>query len=161
EIDETANTCQGAAQQVCQELGTSDVDAQHICTVHIATHSIEVPTQFTPTEQNKQHNHNQKRNHHTRLYIRRHIFTQLIDRTHAGNINPGSLQSFKCLMLDIELGCVDNGSHTFGKEHTSQRHNKGLNFQIGNQVALNQTECNADSQSQQHSGNDTAAVIVQ
>ena len=144
EIDKSAYTCQKTAEQMGKESGPLHIDAQHERALTVAAHCVESTAELRPFQQDKHNKDYQKRNDHADLYVRVHIFADLIDGTQTRNNDTGAFQSHKRLVLHIKRIAVDNGRHTAGKEHSRQRYDKGLDIQIGNQITLNRTEQKPD-----------------
>ena len=161
EVHEAADARQGAAQQMGQELGAPDVDAQHIGRSHVAAHGVEAAAQFAPAQQDEQGDDDDDCHDDARLHIGGNVLAQLVDAAHAGNIDTGGFQGLEGLMLHVKLGGIDDGGHAFGEEHTGKGHDEGLDFQIGNQIALHQAKGHANAQRNEHGGQNTAVVVVQ
>ena len=76
-------------------------------------------------------------------------------------IDARFLERLERRVFHVELRGVNDGRHTLCKEHARERDDKRLNFKIRDQKALHKAERRADSEGQQDSCQDRAALIVE
>ena len=85
----------------------------------------------------------------------------LIDRTKERDNDSYFFQFHKSFILNIKGIGMDNRCHATREKHTCQCDNKRLDFQIGNQISLNQAECKTNSKRNQNCTEYITAVIIQ
>ena len=135
EVYEPTDGSKNRTDEVCKKLCHWNIDSEHICTLLVSTHCIEIAPKLCPSEDKEKNYNHENCNKYPRFYICRNVFSNFINRTHSRNIDACFNKLYESFVLNIELCCIYNGCHTFCKEHARK----------GNDEWLNVKECNKES----------------
>ena len=102
-VDKAADCRKHRANEMRQKFCLPDVDAQHVGALLVSAHSVKAAAQLCPAQERKEQKHDDDCHHRANFNIRRNPLAQLVDGTHARNVNARFKQFDKGLVLYVEL----------------------------------------------------------